>query len=147
MLECRRGHSTVRGKVRRETYSQTIHTHTHIYMLRRAAAVLVSLFATLALASSALAMTIQTDSNNCGWIGTTNWSGSGAISTTQSSSCASNVRVQMDYELGGSWYFKASQYGTTYISDSVASTTEVFTEHQIAAVGDSWGQIDWTWVP
>jgi hypothetical protein len=53
----------------------------------------------------------------------------------------------MDYELGGNWYFRTVVNGTTFAGDSVPSTTEVFSDHQIAKFGSSFGQIINTWVP
>lgn len=54
---------------------------------------------------------------------------------------------QLDYYFGGSWQSRSYAYGSTYVSDSVASASEVFSRHQIGVSGHGWGQEEYTWVP
>jgi hypothetical protein len=102
----------------------------------------------LAVVASAAAMTVNTDSWSCTWTASTNWQGSGAVSTTSASPCAVTTAVQLSYLYGGSWYFRSYVYGSTYTSDAVTlPVSEVFSRHQIGVAGFGWGQEEYTWVP
>jgi len=114
---------------------------------RRLGISVVGAVSALVIVGAVAAMTVNTDSWNCGWSASTNWSGSGAVSTTAADSCAAASAVQMDYYAGGSWHSRSYVYGSTYASDSVGSTTEVFSRHQIGVTGHGWGQEEYTWVP
>jgi hypothetical protein len=120
---------------------------THVQRSRLTAALLAAV-AGLGPTGLAAAMTVNTDSWNCPWSGTTNWQGVGAVASTAASSCAVVTTVQLSYQYGGNWYANSYKYGSTYVSDSTGlAISEAFTRHQTGVAGYGWGQEEYTWIP